>query len=391
MKNLSQLSKQIGASPTIALMDKAKQLIASGQDVIALAGGEPDFDTPPHILEAGIQAIREGYTHYASPSKGIPPLLEAIAAKMERDNHVRVNPATDIVVTPGAKWALYLALQTILDRDDEVLIPEPSWVSYPEMVKMLGGNPIMIPLDSAENFHITAERLRKYLSPKTKAIMINTPANPTGRVLTLDEIQALSTLAQEADLYVISDEIYEKVIFDGHTHISIASQAGMAERTITVNGMSKAYAMTGWRMGWLAGPAAIAKLASIFNTQTVTSAATFTMYATIAALNGDQDSVESMRCAYQARRDFIVNALNEIEGIHCRSIEGTFYVFPYFPNTDKTSNEIAETILQKAQVVGVPGTAFGESAAKHIRFSIATDMAQLEQALERIANIASDI
>jgi aspartate aminotransferase len=259
------------------------------------------------------------------------------------------------------------------------------------MVKMIGGNPIMIPCDSADNFRITAAKLREYLSSKTKAIMINTPSNPTGRVLSVDEIQALADVAKEADLYVVSDEIYEKVIFDGRTHISIASQAGMAERTITVNGMSKAFAMTGWRMGWLAGPTPVIKIANIFNTQTVTSAATFTMIATIAALNGDQSSVEVMRQAYQNRRDFIVNALNEIDGIDCRSIEGTFYVFPHFPNTDKTSSEIAETILQKAQVAGVPGTAFGESGAKHIRFSIATDMAQLEKAVERIAAIASEI
>lgn len=391
MKPLSLLSKQIGASPTIALMDKARKLVAEGQDVIGLAGGEPDFDTPPHVIEAGIQAIRDGYTHYASPSKGITPLLEAIAKKLERDSHIQVNPATDIVVTPGAKWALYLSLQTLLDREDEVLIPEPSWVSYPAMVKMLGATPVMVPLDSDDNFRITADRLREYLSPKTKVIMINTPTNPTGRVLSLEEIQAISQVAQEADLYVLSDEIYEKVIFDGHTHISIASQAGMAERTITVNGMSKAFAMTGWRMGWLAAPTPIAKLASIFNTQTVTSAATFTMHATVAALNGDQDYVEMMRREYQTRRDVIVNALNEIDGIHCRSIEGTFYVFPSFPNTDKTSDEIADTLLQKAQVVGVPGTAFGNSAAGHVRFSIATDIKELERAVERIASVASEI
>lgn len=388
MKSLTQLSKQISASPTIALMDKAKQLIADGHDVIALAGGEPDFDTPAHIIKAGIEAIQQGHTHYASPSKGIHLLLEAIAKKTERDNHIQLNPSTDIVVTPGAKWALYLTFKTLLNSGDEVLILDPAWVSYPAMVKMVGGVPIRIALESKDNFRISAERLREHLSPKTKAILICSPSNPTGRVITQDEIQAVAEIAQEADLYVISDEIYEKIIFDGHNHISIGSLAGMAERTITINGMSKGYAMTGWRLGWLAGPTPIMKLAGIFNSQTVTSAATFTMHAAAAALNGSQESVEMMRLAYQKRRDFVVQALNDIEGIHCRSIEGTFYVFPRFINTDKNSDEIAETILQEAQVVGVPGTAFGNSGEKHIRFSIAAEISQLEQAIERIASIA---
>lgn len=386
MKTVSTLISNIPASPTLAVNDKAKALQAAGHDVIALAGGDPDFDTPPHIVAAAIAAIQRGETHYPSPMKGIPSLLHAIADKMERENGVMVDPMSEVIVTPGGKWALYLALASILNPGDEVLILEPYWVSYPPLVTLAGGVPVLVGLDSEANFEITAVSIRKHLTPKTKAIMLNSPNNPTGRVATAEEIAIIAAIAQEADLYLISDEIYEKLIFDG-THISIASLPGMGERTLTVNGFSKAYAMTGWRLGWLAAPAPIMKLAVKVNGQTVSSAATFTMHAAVAALTGTQDFIGDMRDAYRQRRDYMVAALNSIDGVQCRSIEGTFYLFPSFPNSGLDSLQLAEKLLTEAGVAGTPGIAFGQSGEGHVRFAISTAMADLERAVERIAKV----
>jgi aspartate aminotransferase len=389
MRELSELAQRIPKSETIAIADKARQMQASGLDVIALAGGEPDFDTPAHIINAGMEAMQAGQTHYAAPSKGVTPLLEAIADKLARDNHVHVNASSDIVVTPGGKMALYLALKAMLNPGDEVLILEPAWVSYPSMVMMVGGTPIHVGLDSANNYAITAEILRSHITPKTKLIMVNSPSNPTGRVLTVAEAQAIAAVALEYDLYVLSDEIYEKIIFDGREHISLAAMPDMAERTLIVNGMSKGYAMTGWRLGYLAGPTPVMQVAGKFNSQTVTSAATFTMYAAVAALNGPQDIVDIMCESYRERRDFMVKALNEIDGVECASIEGAFYLFPRFPGSKKTSVELADAILEHAQVATVPGSAFGASGEGAVRMSIATATSDLERAVERLARVGS--
>ena len=391
MRPLSSLLAGIPASVTLAVNDKAKALKASGQDVIALAGGDPDFPTPAHIIEAAFTAIRNGATHYPAPTKGIPTALEAIAGKMARENNIHVNPFTDIIITPGGKWALALALSAILNPGDEVLYLEPVWVSYPPLIQIMGGVPVAVSLPSSDNFRITADLLRAKITPRTKAIMINTPSNPSGRVITQDEMDALTQVVLENDLYVIADEIYEKLVFDGHQHISIGSQPGMAERTLTVNGLSKSYAMTGWRLGWLAGPTPIVKLAGKMHSQTVTSAATFTMHAAIAAINGPQDVVEMMRASYQERRDFMVDALNEMPGIECASIEGAFYLFPRFTHTEKNSVQLADALLELAGIAGTPGVAFGSSGEGHVRFSIATAMSELERAIERLARVVTQL
>jgi len=388
MPGLTQLAERISKSPTIAFTDKAKQLATQGHDIIALAGGEPDFDTPAHVIEAGVNAIHAGETHYAAPSKGITPLLQAIADKMERDNNIKANPSTDILVTPGGKLSLYLALKSILDPTDEVLILAPYWVSYPSIVQMIGANPVIVPLSSEDNYTIHLEQLREYVTPNTKAIIVNSPNNPSGRMLTSDEADAITTLAEEADIWVIADEIYEKIAYDGREHIALASIPELKDRTLTINGMSKGYAMTGWRLGWLVGPKRVLEVATIFNSQTATSAATFTMHAAVAALNGPQDIIETMRQSYEDRRDFVVSSLNSIDNICCPAIEGAFYAFPKVEKTDKTSAEIADIILTEAQVVGVPGSAFGITDGAHIRFSYATDKALLEKAVDRIRNIA---
>ncbi|MBP6469111.1 MAG: pyridoxal phosphate-dependent aminotransferase [Chloroflexi bacterium] len=392
MQNLSHLLHNIPSSPTLAVNDKAKALQRAGHDVIALAGGDPDFPTPPHIVEAAYRAMLDGATHYPAPMIGIPAALEAIAAKMERENGVMVaDPRHQIIVTPGGKWGLFLALTAVLNPGDEVLILEPHWVSYPPMVTLAGGVPVPVSLPADDNFRITAAALRARLTPRTKALMVNNPCNPTGRVLTPEELAAIVAVATEADLYVIADEIYEKLVFDGRSHLSIAAAPGMAERTLTVNGLTKSYAMTGWRLGWLVGPAPIIKLATRLNSQAVSCAATFSMHACVAALNGPQDIIAEMRDAYQTRRDFMVQALNEIEGVACRSIEGAFYLFPSFPGSGKNSLELADALLDKAQIAGVPGIAFGQSGEGHVRFAISTAMHDLERAVERLAKVAREL
>ena len=388
MPSPTQLAKRIGKSPTIAMNDKAKQLAAEGHAVIGLAGGEPDFDTPAHIVEAATKAMRDGETRYAAPSKGIRPLLEAIADKMQRENQVRVDPNNGIIVTPGGKLALFLALKAMLDPGDEVLFPAPYWVSYPSIVTMVGGVPVPIETSSADGYKLRLEQLREHITPRSKAIIVNSPCNPTGHMLSSSELEAIASLALEHDLYIISDEIYEKLNFDGRPAVSLASIPEISERVVVINGMSKAYAMTGWRLGWLAGPSSLINVAGMFNSQTATSAATFTQHAAVAALTGPQDCVEVMRRAYEERRDYMVSAFNSIPNMSSPDIEGAFYAFPKVDETSKSSAEVANIILEEAVVVGVPGSAFGVSRDAHIRFSFADDMNKLKEAVERIRGIA---
>lgn len=385
MKPLSSLVSSIAPSVTAMMMQKGRELARAGVEVINLAGGEPDFATPPHIVEAAYAALRAGDTHYP-PTFGTPELLEAIVAKLARENDVHVNP-TQVLVTPGAKWALYAALAALLDPGDEVMLLDPAWVSYAPMVELHRGIPVRVALQSAEGFSITPELLRAQVSPRTKVIMVNSPNNPTGRVLTASESDAIVQVAIEHDLYVLSDEIYEHIIFEGNKHVSLAAQPGMAERTITVNGFSKAYAMTGWRLGWLAAPPAIAQLARTYQTQSVTSAASFTMAAGVAALNGPQECVHEMTAAYDARRRFMLDALEEIPGIECAPIEGAFYVFPRFTRTRLSSLEVATLLIDKALIATTPGVAFGPAGEGHVRFSIATHMHDLERTVERLADL----
>lgn len=389
MKPLSTLVRSIAPSVTATMMQKGRDLARAGKEVINLAGGEPDFPTPPHIVEAAFRAVQEGDTHYP-PSHGTPELLEAIVAKLERENNVRVSPA-QVLVTPGAKWAIYAALAVLLDPGDEVLLLDPSWVSYAPMVDLQRGVAVRVPLAGSDNFAIDADLLRAYCTPRTKLIMVNSPNNPTGRVLTRAEIDAIVTVAQEQDLYVLSDEIYEHIVFEGRRHFSLAAEPGMAERTITVNGFSKAYAMTGWRLGWLAAPAPIAALARTYQTQSVTSAASFTMAAGVAALNGPQECVREMTAAYDARRLFMLDALEEIPGVECPPVEGAFYVFPRFTQTEKSSLEIASALLDKALIASTPGVAFGAAGEGYVRFSIATHMHDLERTVDRLAALVPEL
>ena len=386
MKNLSQLVESVPASVTATMMQKGRELAAAGKDVLNLAGGEPDFNTPPHIVDAAFQAIQAGDTHYP-PSFGTPALLATIVAKLKRENNVHHIAPNQVLVTPGGKWAIFVALAATLNPGDEVLVLDPSWVSYAPMVELNAGVPVRIPLRSEDNFAVSEEILRRYISPRTKLIMVNSPNNPTGRVFTRAEIDAIVAVAVEHDLYVLTDEIYEHILYDGAVHHSLAAEPGMEERALIVNGFSKAYAMTGWRLGWLAAPPPIAKLARTFQTQSVTSAASFTMAAGVAALNGPQDAVHEMTAAYAARRRFMLDALEEIPGVECPPVEGAFYIFPRFTATKKSSLEIAGVLLEQGLIATTPGIAFGQAGEGHVRFSFATHMHDLERTVDRLAKL----
>ena len=387
MQTLSDSLSQIPPSATMAVSDQAAALRAAGRDVIALAGGDPDFDTPKHIQEAAFAAIRGGNTHYVSPATGSRAAVDAIAAKYDREHGMSINPDKQVIVTPGGKWAISLALGAMLNPGDEVLILEPVWVSYGPMITLAGGVPVRVSLDSSDNFRISAEIIQQHITPRTKAIMVTSPNNPTGRVMTQDEADAIAKVVIESDLYLIYDELYEHLIYDGGSHIQLATMPGMQERTILINGLSKAYAMTGWRIGWMVAPEPIKKLAAVLHSQTLSCASSFGMVALAEALNGSQDVVHEMAASYKARRDFMVPALNAIDGIDCPNIEGAFYLFPRFTKTALNSSDFASALLEKAEVAGTPGIAFGTSGENHLRFSIATAMSDLERAVERMAKV----
>jgi aspartate aminotransferase len=390
MKPLSTLIQSVPPSPTTMMMQKGRDLKAAGYDVVNLAGGEPDFDTPQHIVEAAYQAMQTGDTHYP-PAFGTPALLAAISAKLARENNVHGVQPAQIMVTPGAKWALFATVAALVEPGEEVIILDPSWVSYAPVVMLNRATPVRLPLTSAENFRVSEEQLRNAVTPRTKLIMVNSPCNPTGRVLSRAEMDVIARVAIEHDLYVISDEIYEHILYEGAVHYSLAAEPGMAERTVIINGFSKAYAMTGWRLGWLAGPAPVVKLARTLQTHSAQSAASFAMAAGVAALNGPQEQVRQMTAAYAQRRRFVLDAFEEIPGIECQPIEGAFYVFPKFTATGKSSLEVADILLEKAHIAATPGIAFGEAGEGHVRFSIATHINDLEKMVERLARIVPEL
>ena len=382
---IAQRVRDLAPSPTLAVSDRARQLKAQGIDVIDLGGGDPDFITPAHVRAAAIDAMNAGDTHYVA-SVGIPGLRRAIAEKLEADNGIAVDPAGEIIVTPGGKQALFEATLALVEPGVDVLIPEPAWVSYGPMVELAGGRPVGVPLDPDDDWRLTAERLEAAVTPATRVLLLNSPNNPTGRVLDEDELAAAAELARERDLLVFSDEIYEKIVFDGHRHTSIAALAGMAERTLVFNGFSKAYAMTGWRLGYVAGPRPYLEQIEKIHSHSVTCATSFVQQAGIAALAGPQDFIAEMVAAWDRRRRTVAAGLNRVSGLSCPLVEGAFYAFADVRGTGLASIEAADLLLKEALVAVTPGIAFGPAGEGHVRLSFATSDALLAQAVERIGS-----
>lgn len=375
----------IAPSPTIAVSDRARQLKAAGRDVIDLGGGDPDFATPQHIVAAATDALEAGDTHYVA-SAGIPELRAAIVAKLRRENGLDYS-TDEIIVTPGGKPAIFAAMMTLIDRGDEVLILDPGWVSYAPEVIIAEGTPVSVPLSADNNFAITEERLRSYITPRTRALILCTPNNPTGRVATEEELVIVSRLAQEHDFYIFSDEIYEKLVYDGAAHHSIAGLPGMWERTLTLSGFSKAYAMTGWRLGFLAAPRPIVNQILKIHSHSVTCATSFGQRGAIAALEGPQEIIARMVAAYDRRRHLVADGLNAIPGVRCALPQGAFYAFPDIRGTGLSSADCAELLIAEGGVAVTPGNAFGPAGEGFIRLSYATSDQELTNAITRMSKV----
>lgn len=384
-----QLAGRVGAltpSSTLAITAKAKELKAQGKDVIGLGAGEPDFNTPQHIIDAAVKSMNEGFTKY-TPSGGLPELKKEIAAKLKADQDLDYKQ-NEIIVTSGAKHALYTLFQVLLNEGDEVIIPIPYWVSYPEQVKLAGGKPVYVEGLEQNNFKITPAQLKEMVSEKTKAVILNSPSNPTGMVYSKDELQALGDVCLEKGILIISDEIYEKLIYGDAEHISIAQLSEeLKKQTIIINGVSKSHSMTGWRIGYAAGDSKIIKAMTDLASHSTSNPTTPAQYATIAAYSGSQDEVEMMRSAFEERLEIIHLKLNEIPGISCIKPQGAFYLFPNAKEAAlmtgcKDVDEFAEKLLTEANVAVVPGSGFG--APDYMRLSYATSLSQLEEAISRI-------
>jgi len=368
----------IHESTTMKISAMAKKLAATGQDVIDMGVGEPDFDTPKNIVEAGCNSIRMGETRYA-PTAGIAELRRAIADKLARENNLHVT-ADDVTVTPGAKMAVFAAIQALLQEGDECVLIGPSWVSYEPCVAFAGGRVSWGRVD--ENF--MPQDLAESISPKTRLIIVNSPSNPTGSVFDGKVLEEIRDLAVDHNLSVISDEIYEKIIYD-HQHISIGSMEGMEERTVTINGFSKSYAMTGWRLGYLAGPKETMKWVNRLLSHSVSQATTFVQRAGVAALQGPQDEVAAMVAEFKARRDMLVSGLRDL-GLPCSVPGGAFYVFPDVSHLGG-GDAFTDKLLKEALIAATPGSAFGPDGRNYVRLSYATSQSRISQALERIGKI----
>lgn len=373
---------QVPASLTLAISAKAKAMRADGIDVLSFSAGEPDFDTPDHIKAAAKQALDRGKTKYG-PAAGEPQLRAALAHKLQQDNRLNFQ-AENVLVTNGGKHSLYNLMQVLLNPGDEVLIPAPYWLSYPEMVKLAGGIPVTLATNAQTGFKITPAQLQEAITPRTRLLVLNSPSNPTGMVYTPAEIAALADIIVAAKIWVVSDEIYEKILYDGAEQLSIGAVSEAAfQQTIISNGFAKAYAMTGWRIGYLAGPLELIQAVGRLQSHSTSNVCTFAQYGAIAALEGPQDCVETMRQAFAARRQLMLSLLTSIPGISCPQPQGAFYMFPDISSMGLGSIEFCETLLKQYQVAAIPGLAFG---ADHcIRLSYATDQATIKQGMERLS------
>jgi aspartate aminotransferase len=377
-------------SSTIAISQKANLLRKQGVDVISLAVGEPDFDTPENIKQKAVDSIKAGFTKY-TPVDGVDELKESICQKLKQENNLDYSPA-EVLVSCGAKHALYNITQVLFEENDEVIILAPYWVTYPAQVELTGAKPVIIDTSASENLMVSARELNACLTSKTKAILLNNPCNPSGKVYSKQELEIIADAAVENNIFIISDDIYEKFVYGDAKHVSAATFGDEVKaRTITINGVSKAYAMTGWRIGYAAGPQPIIDAMKKVQGQVTSNPTSISQYAASEALLGPQNDVDQMKNQYQERRDYLVGELNDIEGISCRMPEGAFYVFPDISDLfakKADSAEISDSIsfcsyiLDEARVALVPGKAFG--CDNFVRFSYATDMQSIKEAMERI-------
>jgi aspartate aminotransferase len=375
--------RQAAPSPTLAVSEKARQLKAQGRDVIDLGGGDPDFITPEHIRTAAADAMNAGDTHYVA-SSGTPALRNALARKLKDDNGLTYDPS-EIIVTTGGKQALFEASMALVEPGVDVMILEPAWVSYDPMVTLAGGTVVHVGLDPDTNWTVTREVLEAHVTPASRIMFMNSPCNPTGRVLTKEEHQTIADFAVEHDLIVFTDEMYEKIIYDGREHYSLATWPGLWERTITFNGFSKAYAMTGWRLGYMAGPKIFMSEIAKVQSHSITHATSFAMAGAVAALNGPQESISEMVRAWDRRRRFVADGLNAIMGITYTPAEGAFYAFPDIRGTGMSSMEFADRALTEAEVAVVPGNAFGDAGEGFVRMSFATSDEALGKMVDRLS------
>lgn len=387
MKNvLAERVKTLTPSTTLAITAKAKALKAEGIDVIGLGAGEPDFNTPRNILDAAIDSMEKGLTKY-TPAGGLPVLKQAIIDKLQRDNNL-TYAQNEVMVGVGAKHVLYTLFQVLLNEGDEVIIPIPYWVSYPEQVKIAGGVPVYVEATAAQNYKMTPEQLRNAITPKTKAVIINSPSNPTGMIYSKEELTELAAVAVEKDILIVSDEIYEKLVYGGVKHFSIAEVSEEVKaRTIVVNGVAKSHSMTGWRIGYGAGDAAIIKAMTDLASHSTSNATTTAQYAAIEAYNGPQDAVEEMRQAFEARLEKVFPQVEAIPGFSVIRPQGAFYLLPDVTEAaQKTGfasvDEFASALLTEANVAVIPGSGFG--APRTIRLSYATSLDLIEEAIRRI-------
>ncbi len=373
---------QLTPSKTLAIDAKAKQLKAAGEDVIGLAAGEPDFDTPDHIKAAAMGAIEAGFTKY-TPSSGIPELRQAISEKLKADNGLSYEPS-QIIVNCGAKHSCYNAIMAVVNEGEEVLIPAPYWLSYPEMVRLAGGEPYIVETTPSSGYKLTPDQFRENISPNTKMLILNSPGNPTGAVYTEKELVEIAEIAIEEEIMILSDEIYEKLIYGDAKHISIGSFSNsIYDITITVNGFSKAYAMTGWRLGYVAAPKNIAAAIDSIQSHSTSNPTSFAQRGALAALKGPQDCVENMRKAFDERRLKMAELLSAIPGFSVHMPDGAFYILPDISHFKISSSEFADKLLEQEKVAVVPGIAFGDD--RTIRISYAASMENIEKGVERIA------
>ena len=379
---------EVSPSLTLAISAKAKAMRAEGIDVCSFSAGEPDFPTPQHICEAAKQAIDDGKTRYGTVA-GELPLRKAIARKLQTKNGLCYG-AENIIVTNGGKHSLYGLMQAIIEAGDEVIIPVPYWLSYPEMVKLAGGTPSFIQTTAANNYRMTSEQLKNSITDKTKLLVLNSPSNPTGTVYPPGEIQAIADIIVEHDILVVSDEIYENILYDGAEHLSIgAVNPEIFKRTITSNGFAKSYSMTGWRLGYAAGPLEIIQAMAKIQGHSTSNVCSFAQYGAIAALESPQDCVQQMVNAFATRREFIYQAINEIPALSCPKPDGAFYVFVDIRKTGLKSLEFCNSLLDSYQVATIPGIAFG--ADDCIRISYATSMETIKQGIERLSNFVDSL